>query len=415
MKKDRSIIESPLDTDIYKHTMGQFVFLRYPDVRVRYAFKNRTKSVKLGKLIDLGQLREELDHFRNNVSYNNSELHYLRGTNEYQERMFTELYLEFLKGLKLPDYDLEMVDDEIRLEFYGKWSEAIYWEVPALSIVNELYTRSVIAPLSRFETELVYAEGRRRLAEKIKMIRMRPNSITFVDFGTRRRFSRDWQRYVVDVLIEELPNQFRGTSNVKFAMDTGLVPMGTSAHELNMVMTAVMPGSDETIRLSQQKVLQDWWDQYGWGLSIILPDTYGSKFTFDTLTAKQALDWKGFRHDSGPPQRFAKWAMEFYKKHNLNPKEKLLIFSDGLCVETMVGLADYIDNRIRYTFGWGTNLMNDLGVNPVSIVVKPVEANGIGLAKLSDNPAKAIGKPEDVEKMKRIFGYDGGIYEECVY
>lgn len=414
MERDRPIIESPLDTDIYKHTMGQFVFLRYPDVAVRYAFQNRTKDVKLGKLIDIGRLREELNHLKT-LTYSNSDLHYLRGTNEYQERMFTEPYLGFLKGLKLPDYDLEAKDNDIKLEFAGKWSESIYWEVPALSIVNELYTQAIMAPLSRFEKELVYAEGRRRLAEKIRMLRKRPNRITFVDFGTRRRFSRDWQRYVIGVLMEELPNQFRGTSNVKFAMDMGLVPMGTSAHELNMVMTAVMHGSDGEIRLSQNKILNDWWDQYAWGLSIILPDTYGSKFTFDTLTAEQARDWKGFRHDSGPPQRFAKWVLEFYKKHNIDAKEKLLIFSDGLRVETMSGLADYIDNRIRYTFGWGTNLMNDLGINPVSIVIKPIEANGVGLVKLSDNPAKAIGRTEDVEETKRIFGYDGGVYEKCIY
>src|SRR3989338_1909831 len=283
MRNDKPIIESPLDTDIYKHTMGQFIFLRYPDVPVRYAFKNRTKSVKLGKLIDLGQLREELDHFRDDISYNNSELHYLRGTNEYQERMFVEPYLEFLKKLKLPDYDLEIVDDEIRLEFSGKWSEAIYWEVPALSIINELYTRAVMAPLTRFEKELLFAEGRQRLAEKIRKLRKK-RSITFVDFGTRRRFSLDWQKYVVGVLIEELPGQFKGTSNVKLAMDTGIVPMGTSAHQLNMVMTAIMHGSDEDVRRSQQKLLEEWWEQYGWGLSIVLPDTYGSKFTFNSMT-----------------------------------------------------------------------------------------------------------------------------------
>ncbi len=414
MRTDKPIIESPLDTDIYKYTMGQFVFLCYPNVTVRYAFKNRTKGIKLGKFIDIGRLREELDHVKT-LTYSNSDLHYLRGTNEYQERMFTEPYLEFLKGLKLPDYNLEVVDSEIKLEFSGKWPESIYWEVPALSIVNELYTSAVTAPLSRFEKELVYANGKRRLAEKIKELRKRSNSITFVDFGTRRRFNRDWQRYVIGVLIEELPNQFRGTSNVKFAMDMGLVPMGTSAHELNMVMTAITDGSDGEIRLSQQKLLQDWWDQYGWGLSIILPDTYGSKFTFDTVTAEQARDWKGFRHDSGPPQRFAKWAMEFYKKHNVDAKEKLLIFSDGLRIETMIGVADYIDYRIRYTFGWGTNLMNDLDINPVSIVVKPIEANGIGLVKLSDNLAKAIGRSEDIEEAKRIFGYDGGVYKECEY
>lgn len=414
MKRDRPIIESPLDTDIYIHTMGQFVFLRYPDVPVRYAFKNRTKKVKLGKLIDLGQLREELDHFKNKVSYNNSDLHYLRGTNEYQERMFVESYLEFFKDLRIPDYELEEVDGDIRLEFAGPWSRAIYWEVPALSIINELYTRAVMAPLSRFEKELIYAEGKRRLMEKIRMLHKR-RDITFVDFGTRRRFSKDWQRYVIEVMIEELPDQFRGTSNVKFAMDMGLVPMGTSSHQLSMVMTAIMHGSDDEIRQSQQKVLEDWWDQYGWGLSIVLPDTYGSKFTFSTMTAKQAHTWKGFRQDSGPPQRFVKWALEFYKKHGVDAREKILIPSDGLRVETMIGVTDYIHNRIRCSFGWGTNAMNDLGIDPISIVVKPVEANGIGLVKLSDNPAKAIGKPEDIEEAKRIFGYDGGVYEECVY
>ncbi len=413
MKNDKPIIESPLDTDIYKHTMGQFVFLRYPDVTVRYAFKNRTKDIKLGRLVDIGRLREELDNVRS-LTYGNSDLHYLRGTNEYQERMFTEPYLDFLKGLKLPDYDLKIADGDIKLEFAGKWSEAIYWEVPALSIANELYTRAIVAPLSRFEKELVYAEGKQRLMGKIKMLRKR-RDITFVDFGTRRRFSKDWQQYVVRVLMEELREQFRGTSNVKIADDQNIVPMGTSAHEINMVMTAVTDGSDGEIHLSQQKVLQDWWDQYGWGLSIALPDTYGSKFAFNTMTAEQARCWKGFRHDSGPPQRFAKWALEFYKKYNINAKEKLLIFSDGLRVETMIGVADYINNRIRYTFGWGTDLMNDLGIKPVSIVVKPIEANGIGLVKLSDNPAKAIGRPEDIEEAKRIFGYDGGVYEECVY
>jgi nicotinate phosphoribosyltransferase len=414
MKKDKPIIDSPLDTDIYKHTMGQFVFLRYPDVLVRYAFKNRTKDVKLGKLIDLDQLREELDHFKNKVSYNNTELHYLRGTNEYQERMFVEPYLEFLKSLKVPDYDLETVDGDIKLEFAGKWSEAIYWEVPALSIIYELYTRAVMTPLSRFEKELVYAEGRRRLAEKIRILRKR-RDITFVDFGTRRRFNKDWQQYVIEVLKEELPDQFRGTSNVKFAMDMGLVPMGTSAHELNMVITAVMHESDEEIRRSQEMIRREWWDQYGWGLSINLPDTYGSKFTFDTMTAEEAHAWKGFRHDSGPPQRFAKWVLGFYERRGVDAKEKIIIFSDGLRVETMIGAADYIHNQIRYTYGWGTDEANDLGIKPVSIVVKPIEANGIGLVKLSDNPAKAIGKPEDIEEAKRIFGYDGGVYEECVY
>ena len=410
------IIESLLDADFYKFTMGQLVFKKYKDVPVTYAFKNRTKRVALGDVVDEGALREELDHVRT-LRFNNSELHYLRGTNEYGERMFGEEYLLFLKNLTLPPYRLERSEGQLRLEFQGKWSEAIYWETLALAIVNELYYRALVSKLSRFERDLALATGRLRLSEKINVLRRHPQ-ISVVDFGTRRRFSRAWQFYVDETLAAELPGQFLGTSDTESALEHGLVPMGTSAHEMYMVLSGVMYESDETdetIRASHNKVLQDWWTEYGWGLSIALTDTYGTDFFFTDMTAEQARNWKGLRQDSGDPFVFGEKAIAFYERHGIDAREKLIIFSDGLDVDTIVRLFERFAGRTKLSFGWGTNLTNDLGFEPLSLVVKVVEAAGQKTVKLSDNLAKATGSPEDVERFKGIFGYHGSTFEECRY
>jgi nicotinate phosphoribosyltransferase len=405
------IIQSLLDLDFYKFTMGQLVFLEYRDVPVVYSLVNRTRKVRLAEFIDEGELRAELDHARS-LRLNNSELHYLRGTNEYGDRMFRESYLEFLRELSLPPYDLEEVDGSFRLQFDGEWSRAIYWETVALSIVNELYNRSLMKTLSSFEKDLVFARGKIRLAEKIRVLRGRPE-ISFVDFGTRRRFSRDWQHYVDRSLAEEMPQQFLGTSSTESAMLHGLVPMGTSAHELTMVMSGIMHDSDDLIRASHNRVLKDWWELYGWGLSVAVTDTYGSEFFFRDMDPEQARAWKGLRHDSGDPFEFGEKAIRFYQEQGIDPREKLLIFSDGLELQTILALSKRFHGRIKLSFGWGTNLTNDLGFEPISIVVKAVEANGHRTVKLSDNLAKATGSREDIERFKRIFGHSHE-HEEAV-
>lgn len=408
------IIESLLDTDFYKFTMGNLVWNRYRDVPVRYAMTLRTKGVNLATFIDESELREELDHVRT-LRFTKTELHYLRGTNEYGDRMFPEGYLEFLAALQLPEYVLKCVEGGYALEFPGKWSEAIYWETFGLSIVNELYYRALLRKMSRFQRETVAAEGVRRLAEKNRVLKEHPE-VTVCDFGTRRRFSRTAQAYVVGVQAEELPpSQFLGTSNTLLAMKYGLLPMGTYAHETGMAMSGIMHGSDEEIRASHNRVLQDWWDQYGWGLSIALTDTYGTDFFFRDMTPEQARNWKGLRQDSGDPIEFGEKALRFYRKCGVDPRDKLQVFSDGLTVEAMIKITQYFSGRIRTTFGWGTNLTNDFGFPALSLVIKLIEANGWGTVKLSDNIAKAIGKLEDVERFKRIFGYTSTLNEVTMY
>jgi nicotinate phosphoribosyltransferase len=410
---DRPIITSMLDLDFYKFTMALLAWKQYRYVPVRYGFTNRSKGVHLGLELDLGELREQLEHVRT-LRPTKTELHYLRGTNEYGGRMFPEEFLEFFADNQVPDFELEQIGDDIRLEFPGDWPKAIWWETLALSIINELYFRKQMAGLSRFEQEAVMAEGIRRLHGKIKVLKGRPD-ITFSDFGTRRRFSKEWQWRVIEALTEELPGSFLGTSNVEAAMNFGLLPMGTSAHEKDMIMTGIMHGNDDEIRESLNVTMDDWWNLFGQGLSIALTDTFGTNYFFKAMTQQHAQDWKGLRHDSGAPIPFSNKAIKFYEGHGVDPREKLLVFSDGLDLPTMIKIADHCAEKIKHSYGWGTNLTNDLGFRALSLVIKAIEANGHGLVKLSDNLAKATGSPEDVEHFKRIFGHKVTTREECVY
>lgn len=408
-----NIIQSLLDLDWYKLTMGQFVFRRYRDVPVTYAFTNRTAKVRLTEHIDEAALRRELDRART-LRFTAEELDYLRGFRTADRRLFGEDYLRFLEGLSLPAYRLERAGGTYRLEFPGAWTEAIYWETIALAIVNELYYRAAMDRLGPRRREMARFTGKIRLAEKIEALSGRPD-ITFCDFGTRRRFSREWQGYVDQVLSQTMPNQFTGTSCVASAMKLGLAPIGTMAHELFMVMAGIMHRSDDCVRTSHNRMLQEWWEEYGEDYSVALTDAYGTDFFFRDMTFEQAYAWKGLRQDSGDPIVFGERAIAFYHALGIDPREKVLVFSDGLDLAAILKIADRFAGRIRVTFGWGTNLTNDLGLEPLSLVVKVAAAWGNPTVKLSDNLAKATGDPEQIERFKRIFGYTNGSYAECRY
>ena len=411
--RDEQIFTSHLDTDFYKFPMAQAQFKDFRNTKVKWKLKNRTKGVNLANIIPESELREQLDGTRK-VRFEDSELRYLRGIEVYSEHMFSKEFMEFLKNYRLPEYNLEYRDDELSLEFEGPWCETTFWEIPALTIISELYAKNITKHYSRFERERMFAEGIKRFAEKKDILRWHPG-ITFSDFATRRRAFKSWHEKIVEFCKEEMPKQFLGTSNVYFAHKHNLAPIGTSAHEMFMAMAGIMHESDKTIRNSHNSTLENWWKHYGWGLSIALIDTFSSSFAFQTIPKSIATDWKGLRQDSGNPFEFGKRAIKWYESHGVDPKEKLIIFSDGLDVVKIVDLYRYFEDKIKVSFGWGTNLGNDIGIKPLSIVIKLVEACGRGTVKLSDNIAKAIGKPEDVERFKKIFAYSGNFNEECVY
>lgn len=410
------LIRSRLDTDLYQFTMGQLAFNRYHGVTVTYALTNRTKGVRLADRIDLDELRFELDCARR-LQFTKKELNFLRNMDGYRGKLFSEKYISFLASSKVPPYQLDIVDGDIRFEYSGKWDEAIYVETPYLSILTELNGRYLMRNMSKFERQCIFAEGQLRLAEKIKKLKPHPDA-TISDFGARRRFSFGVQDYVLETLISELPpSQFLGTSNVYLAKKYGVKAIGTDAHQRTQVIAGLQgfEDSDKGVLTATDTALDEWWAQYGWGLSIALTDTFGTGHFFSRMTEEQARNWKGLRHDSGDPIAFGEKAIKFYQGYGIDPREKLIVFSDGLDVDTIIKLADHFRGRIKCTFGWGTNLTNDLGFPALSLVIKAVSANGQPLVKLSDNLAKAIGVPSEVERYKRICGYTNIDSTECRY
>ncbi len=410
----KPIITSLLDVDFYKFTMGQFVFHRYPNVPVKYGFNNRTKKVKLADVIAEDDLRNELDAVRD-LRPTEAEIAFLRRQKNNGAPLFKEDYLEFFQNIQLPDYNLKKVDGQFVTEFPGPWAKAIYWETLDLSIKNELYYRAITKGM---DEPAIYTEGNRRLEEKIALFNQHPG-LRFMEFGTRRRYSGPWQEHEVKRFKEELGyNQLIGTSNVLLAMNHGLKPVGTQAHELQMVLTALAArGSDDELRAAPNRVLTEWWDEYGFDLSVMLTDTFGTNFFFKDMTEKQARDWKGLRQDSASPVAFAKKQIKFYQDREIDPAKKLFVPSDGLNEKKIVNLYNQFGEQIVTVPALGTNGSNDLGLKPLSLVVKAVEADGNGTVKLSDNPAKSMGSPENIARYQRVFEYNPADYaiEECIY
>lgn len=422
------IVRSFLDTDFYKITMGDFIFSdpEFAEATVTLRLVCRTPSIKLGRVIPIQELEIQLDHAMN-LFPTASEIYYLRGMDVYGDRMLSEKYLQFLKTIKLPPYKLIVTNDgDIELEFTGPWKTVTYWEIFALEIVNELYFKYALKKnlKSAAERERYLRTGETRFLDKVKIIK-KCVGLVYSDFGTRRRAFAEHQERLVGIATSELPNHFRGTSNVYLAQKHNLIPMGTCAHEPLMVAAGLADirsnGDRDTIRASQNEVFKKWWDKFGFGLSIALTDTFGTKFTFETASPELALEWKGTRHDSGDPLRYTEKTIQWYKRHDVDPMTKMIIFSDGLTLDSMIKILNYSRDRIGRSFGWGTNKTNDfeprpdIGLIPLSLVIKPVSVNGVGLAKLSDNIAKATGKKEDIERAKKFFDYDETFFEACTY
>ena len=398
-------VASLLDVDFYKFTMGQFAFRRNPDVPVRYRLLCRTPGARLPELVPEAAFRDQLESIRA-LRFTAAELDYLR--NVRPAGTFGEDFLGFLRGVRLPRFDLEAHADEFRLEVEGAWPRVILWETLMLSALSELLTRTALREQGARAEAAAREEGRRRLEAKVAALRGRPG-VRFASFGTRRRFSRAWQFELEERLARELPDQFVGTSCVASAFEHGLRPVGTIAHEIFMVAAALGDGSDASVRDSQRRVLDGWWEMYGEPFSLFLTDTWSSGFFFGDVGAARARRYRGVRHDSGDPVAFGERAIRWYEEHGVDPRQKSLVFSDGLEIQDILGLESRFGDRIGVSCGWGTNLTNDCGLPNYSLVVKPVVANGRPLVKLSDDAGKSTGAPEEIARYRRIFGAPAGV------
>ncbi|WP_027245361.1 nicotinate phosphoribosyltransferase [Leisingera daeponensis] len=402
------IIRSLIDTDFYKLLMCQSVFRNKPDTTVTFSLINRSTHVPLARLIDEGELREQLDHIRS-LSLSRGESTWLRGNTFYGKRqMFRPDFMEWFEGLRLPPYHLERKGDQYELTFEGKWHEVMLWEIPALAVLMELRSRAVLDKMGRFELQVLYARAMTRVWEKIEKLR-EIDGLTIADFGTRRRHSFLWQDWCVQAMIEGLGEKFTGTSNCLIAMRREVEAIGTNAHELPMVYSA-LADSDAELAQAPYDVLSDWHDEHEGNLRIILPDTYGTQGFLDRAPDWLA-GWTGIRIDSGDPAKGAEVAINWWKERGEDPAEKRVIFSDGLDVPQIQDLHGQFAGRTKVSFGWGTLLTNDFrglvpddALAPFSLVCKAVAANGRPTVKLSDNPEKAMGPAEEIARYKRVFG-----------
>lgn len=404
------IVRSLLDTDFYKLLMLQMIWGQHPEVQTRFSLINRTKTVRIAEEIDEEELRAQLDHART-LRLSKKEKIWLAGNSfAGAEQIFRPQFLKWFENFQLPEYELGRKDGQYELEFHGTWPEASMWEIPALAIISELRSRAALRDIGPFTLDVIYARAKARLWEKVERLQKLPD-LRISDFGTRRRHSFLWQRWCVQALKEGLGTSFTGTSNVLLAMDSDLEAVGTNAHELPMILAA-LSNSDAELKTAPYRVLEDWRQYYDGNLLIVLPDAFGTTAFLKDAPAWVA-DWTGFRPDSAPPISGGEQIIDWWKSHNQDPKKKLIIFSDGLDIDTIEETYNHFHGRVRMAFGWGTNLTNDFrdcapvplpSLMPISLVCKPTRANGRPAVKISDNPQKATGDPAEVARYIKLFG-----------
>jgi nicotinate phosphoribosyltransferase len=430
-----------LDTDFYKLLMLQFIWKHYPKTQVSFSLFNRTASVRLADMFHREELIHQLEHARR-LRFRKSELVWLAGNTFYGRRgIFEPGFLEWLeRDFRLSDYELSVNDGQFLLSFDGLWTETTMWELYALSILDELKTRAAMKKLREFGLDILYARAKTKLWGKIERLRGVPE-LSVADFGTRRRHSFLWQEYVVNAMAANLGSAFIGTSNAFLAHKHDLEAIGTNAHEIPMVLAALAP-DDEALKASQYRVLDMWQATYEGALRIMLPDTFGTSQFLDDAP-DWAADWTGQRIDSKNPYIAGDEYINWVKARGRDPREKLIIASDALDVDDILGLqayfggtlasavtlddfrtaADFHDpqrwtagSRIRFSAGWGTLLTNDFrgcdpaggtDFDPISLICKVSTADGKPAVKLSDNYAKALGTPEEIERYRRVFGTKG--------
>lgn len=383
------IITSLLDTDLYKLTMMQGVLHQFPWAEVAYEFTCRDPDIDLSPIAD--SVREEINHLCT-LRFAKEELDYFS-----RLRFIKPDFVQFLRLFQLNREFINVSQQNgLSIHIEGPWLHTILFEVPVLAIVNELYFR-------RLFPDLDFTEGRRRLDQKIDLVRTAARegvNIQFSDFGTRRRFSRAWQEEVVSRLKEALPDNFRGSSNVSLARSLNIRPIGTMAHEWLMAGQALGP----RLAYSQQFMLEHWAQEYRGDLGIALSDVVGFDAFLDDFDMYFAKLFDGCRHDSGDPVGWGEKLIAHYRKLKVDPRAKAAVFSDGLTFEKAREIASHFKGRILTNFGVGTNLTNDVAGEPIQIVIKMTRCQNAPVAKISDSPGKQMCKDEQyLNYLRSVF------------
>jgi nicotinate phosphoribosyltransferase len=389
------LIESLLDTDLYKFTMMQVVLHHFPGAQVEYEFKCRSDAADLAPHLDA--IREQLAELRG-LRFREEELAYLRGL-----RFMKSDFVDFLALFKFNDKYLKVerapgAPGGIAITIHGPWLHTILYEIPVLAVISETYFR-------RTQPRPDLEEGRRRLRAKIDLVRGIESSLDFKisDFGTRRRFARAWHEEIIATLKREIPERFAGTSNVWLALKHGVTPLGTMAHEYMQACQALGP----RLRDSQVFAFDTWAKEYRGDLGIALSDTYGLDAFLRDFDMYFCKLFDGARHDSGDPFEWGERLIAHYRRNRVDAHTKTLIFSDQLSFPLAIEIARRFKDRALTSFGIGTNLTNDLGYEPLNMVIKMTECNGQPVAKVSDSPGKTVSKDAGyLAYLRQVFGLE---------
>lgn len=388
------VVRSLLENDLYKFTMWQALLHSHPNTQTEYAFVCRnTPEFPLTELQQ--EVERELDHLCN-LRFSDDELAYLRSL-----RFIKSDFVDFLTIFHFQRKFIKVSRDgeQLLIRACGPQVHVMGFEIYTLFIVNELYFR-------RFPQQACLDEGRRRLQAKLELIRefsatpQQKHPFEFFDFGVRRRFSGAWHEEVVATLAREVPQVFRGTSNVYLAKKYDLVPIGTMAHEYLQSYQSF----GVRLRDFQKAALEAWVQEFRGDLGTALTDVVGMDAFLADFDLYFAKLFDGLRHDSGDPVIWGEKALAHYAKLRIDANSKRLVFSDGLDLPTAFNLYRHFADRVMTGFGIGTNLSNDVGQKALNIVMKLVNCNGQPVAKLSDARGKTLCKDETfLAYLRQVF------------
>jgi len=384
------VLQSILDNDFYKFTMQQCVVKLFPKAKAKYQFINRGKHSFPKGFAEV--LRHSVDALAA-VKLTKEEKQWLCKTCPYLD----PVYLDFLEGYCYDPSEVKIVQTgtDVKVFIEGYWYRTILWEVPLLCLISENYY--ALQQSQRESDEEVMAKTKNKIEAYGDL------GVTIAEFGTRRRHSFKVHQLVVETL-KKYGKTFVGTSNVHLAMMNGTKPIGTHAHEWFMFHAAKYG-----FKMANSLALEHWTDVYRGDLGIALSDTFTTDEFYEVFDKKFAKLFDGVRHDSSDPLEFADKTIRHYKKMGVDPLSKMIIFSDSLDLEKVKRIAEYCRGKIGVSFGIGTNFTNDVGLNPMNIVIKMTEAlpeaePWTPVVKLSDVPGKHSGDEHTIELAKEVLG-----------
>ena len=386
------IVTSLLDTDLYKFNMDQVIFHKHTDLCGEYYFKCRNEGVTFSEAI-VQEINEQIDHLCT-LRFTKEELNYLRSI-----RFIKNDYVEFLRLWRpIREYVTVTRQDDGTLDIVvkGPLFSAMQFEIFLLEIVNEVYFRMT------YDYETLKKSAEERLNKKIEDFRSGKYTFPFAEFGCRRRLSREWEDTVVHRLTTET-DRCVGTSNVYLAMKYNLTPIGTYAHEFVQMYQGI---DSIPLAYTNHYAMNDWYDEYQGDNGTALTDTITTDLFLLDFNRSMVNNYSGVRHDSGDPYAWGEKIIAHYQKYGVDPKSKLLLFSDSLDFDKAQQLYDHFKKRTKVSFGIGTFCSNDTEVPALNIVIKLQYVNGRPVAKLSDTPGKAMCRDNDyLDYLKRSVAF----------